>query len=346
MAAVPAYTAPLPMPPPDALARQEAAEMVQKRIRFGGQVVIWFMAVLFIATVSDEIGAAVAVALLWGIWLAHRGYNSVIAPLLERRWMAEELAWRAQKNAVADQERAVVETKQTRSLEELSASIAHEIRNPITAAKSLVQQMGEDPTREENVEYAKVALEELARVERSIAHLLRYARDEAFDPSDVGLVDVVDSALEAVRDKVERQRVEVIRDHDGSGRLRGDAEKLRRVVLNLLTNALDALDEGPTPAPTIRISSGSNLAGTEVWLKIKDNGPGIPAAQLSEIFKPFHTSKAHGTGLGLAITRKLVDAHHGHLEVTSEPGLSTEMTVTLPVGRLPSPLSSSGGLSS
>ncbi len=341
MPSAPAYTGPPAMPVhstheargPDALARQEAAEMVQKRVRFGGHVVVWFMVILFLTAVSDEPGAAVAVGLLWGIWLAHKGYSTVIGPLLERRWLEEELRWRATREAAADRERAVVETKQTRSLEELSASIAHEIRNPITAAKSLVQQMGEDPTCVENVEYAKVALEELARVERSIAHLLRYARDEAFEATDLSLVDVVDSALEAVKDKVERQQVAVSRDHDGTGRLRGDGEKLRRVVLNLLTNALDALDEGPTPEPRIAVSSGTNLAGTEVWLKIKDNGPGIPAALQSEIFKPFHTSKEHGTGLGLAITKKLVDAHRGQLEVASEPGLYTEMTVTLPVGR-------------
>jgi signal transduction histidine kinase len=203
--------------------------------------------------------------------------------------------------------------------------------------------MGEDPSCAENVEYAKIALDELARVERSIAHLLRYARDEAFEAADVSLVDVVDSALEAVRDKIDRQNVVVKRDHDGPGRLRGDAEKLRRVVLNLLTNALDALDEGPTPDPLVAVSSGTNLAGTEVWLKIRDNGPGIPAERRSEIFKPFHTSKAHGTGLGLAITKKLVDAHQGSLEVASEPGMFTEMTVTLPVGRAAA-LSSGGHL--
>jgi two-component system sensor histidine kinase AtoS len=341
MAAAHAYTDAPPMPPAPADPHAEIAALVHKRIRFGGHVVVWFMVTLMFAAMTGSVEATAFIGLSWGTWLAYKGYHSVLAPLLERQWMEDELRWRATRAATLESERAARETRQTRSLEELSASIAHEIRNPITAAKSLVQQMGEDPTARENVEYAKIALDELARVERSIAHLLRYARDEAFEATDVSLVEVTDSALEAVKDRLERQAVQVQRDHDGPARLRGDAEKLRRVVLNLITNALDALEEGPTPSPRLTLSSGTNLAGTEVWLKIRDNGPGIPPELQSEIFKPFHTSKAHGTGLGLAITQKLVDAHRGQLELASEPGLYAELTVTLPVNK--SALTSSAG---
>ena len=330
MDSTPVYAA-AAMAAPDALARQQATEVVQKRIRFVGQAVVWFMSMVFLAAATGELEPPLVVGTLWAIWLARRGYNDVLAPILERKWFEDELRWRNARD-LPETAPAPAPSEKTRSLEELSASIAHEIRNPITAAKSLVQQMGEDPTAADNVEYAKIALDELARVERSIAHLLRYARDEAFEAADVALTDVVDSALEAVKDKVDRQRVTIQRDHDGPARLRGDAEKLRRIVLHVLTNALDALDEGPTPAPSITISSGTNLAGTEVWLKIKDNGPGIPKERLAEVWKPFHTSKTHGTGLGLPITKKLVDAHGGQLEINSEPGLNTELTITLPLG--------------
>jgi len=89
-----------------------------------------------------------------------------------------------------------------RNLEELSASIAHEIRNPITAAKSLVQQLGEDPGSAENVEYANIALQELDRVEKSISHLLRYAREEEMNPRPMKLADAIESALETVRERL------------------------------------------------------------------------------------------------------------------------------------------------
>jgi signal transduction histidine kinase len=215
-------------------------------------------------------------------------------------------------------------------METLSASIAHEIRNPITAAKSLVQQMEEDPTATENVEYARVALEELNRVERSVSHLLRFAREEEMGIGEVRMADVVDSALETFRDRVARGGIELVRRIDGEGRLEGDAEQLRRVVINLVGNAIDALDESGTAAPRIEVATGEDLAGSHVWLRVRDNGPGVDREALSKLFDPFYTSKPNGTGLGLAITKKLVEAHRGSLEVNSQPGAGAEFVVTLP----------------
>ncbi len=105
-------------------------------------------------------------ALGWGIGLAVHWFVAVVAPGLRRRFIEHEVSREVQQNVT--RERRSIEDRHARSLEQLSASIAHEIRNPITAAKSLVQQMGEDPASRENVEYANVALEELDRVERSI----------------------------------------------------------------------------------------------------------------------------------------------------------------------------------
>jgi signal transduction histidine kinase len=227
--------------------------------------------------------------------------------------------------------RRELEGRHARSLEALSASIAHEIRNPITAAKSLVQQLGEDPGSGENVEYAKVALAELERVERSISHLLRFAREEELELREVRLGDVVDSALESFRDRVERQGVTLARDTESAGGLEGDPEKLRRVVINLVGNALDAV-EG-RPAARLEVAAGENLAGNEAWLRVRDNGPGIEPERLERIWSPFHTSKAAGTGLGLAITRKLVEAHQGTIEVDSRPGEGTEFVVRFPKRR-------------
>jgi signal transduction histidine kinase len=311
---------------PEEQAYKEASDIAARRVRFFGHVVIWAMLVLFLL-VTGGFEAALIVGLIWGTFLAHKGYHLILAPELEKRWIEQELLHRREKRMLEDK---TVDRRTSRSLEELSASIAHEIRNPITAAKSLLQQIGEDPASNENVEYAKVALEELDRVERSISHLLRYAREEAIELSEVRLSDVVDSALESFRDRLAKSGVRVVRDEDDPGSIRGDAEKLRRVVINLVGNAIDALEEGPTPEPELRISAGHNLAGTEVWLKIRDNGPGIEPERLEKIWSPFHTSKSKGTGLGLAICKKLVEGHRGTIEVTSERGMCTEFTLTFP----------------
>jgi signal transduction histidine kinase len=215
-------------------------------------------------------------------------------------------------------------------METLSASIAHEIRNPITAAKSLVQQMEEDPTASENVEYARVALEELHRVERSVSHLLRFAREEEMGIGDVRMADVIDSALETFRERVARGGIELVRNLAGDGRLRGDAEQLRRVIINLVGNAIDALDESRTEKPRVEITMGENLAGSHVWVRVKDNGPGVDPEALQKMWSPFYTSKPNGTGLGLAISKKLIDAHHGTLEASSQPGAGAEFELTIP----------------
>jgi two-component system sensor histidine kinase PilS (NtrC family) len=144
------------------------------------------------------------------------------------------------------------------------------------------------------------------------------------------MADVVESALALCQDRIARARVELRREIDGEGLLRGDGEQLRRVVANLLGNALDALEAGRTPAPRIDVALGENLAGTEVWVRIRDNGPGLNAEALAKLFRPFHTTKEGGTGLGLAITRKLVEAHGGTIEAHSEPGAGAEFLVTLP----------------
>jgi signal transduction histidine kinase len=190
--------------------------------------------------------------------------------------------------------------------------------------------MGEDPTSAENVEYASVALEELERVERSISHLLRYARDEEIQVEEVHLAEVVTDAVAALRDRIEKGRIEVVPELDTVGAMDGDPEKLRRVVLNLVGNSIDALEERPSEHPRIEISVGDNLAGSEVWLKVRDNGPGMDEETQQKVFRPFYTSKANGTGLGLAISRKLVDAHGGTIEIDSRPGKGCEFVLTFP----------------
>ena len=190
--------------------------------------------------------------------------------------------------------------------------------------------MGEDTSASENVEYAKVALGELDRVERSVSHLLRFARDEEMRMAPLRMAEVIESALESFGDRIDRAGIRLETRIDGEGALTGDAEQLRRVVINLVSNAVDVLEETGAADPRIDVEMGENLAGSEVWVRIRDNGPGIDANARDRIFSPLYTSKAKGTGLGLSITRKLVDAHGGTVELESEPDRGTEFLVTLP----------------
>ncbi len=235
-------------------------------------------------------------------------------PAVEREVRRETMAARTEKRA---------------SIDELSASIAHEIRNPIAAAKSLVQQMGEDPRSLENVEYASVALEELDRVESSISHLLKYAREEDLEFDRVKLADVLDRALAEMRAKFEAGHVAVARNYIGGPTLVADGSKLQQVFVNILDNAIDSFaDEKEERRIDLHIDG--ELPG-RVRVRVRDNGGGIPEEKIERIFNPFFTTKETGTGLGMAISKKIVEAHEGRIDVLSQEGQGTEFLVILPL---------------
>jgi two-component system sensor histidine kinase HydH len=301
----------------------------ERKTKLAGDV-LWFVVVsALLLRFLPPIG--IVVFIVWGLKLGKRWYRREFEPRLRRRFVVQEVEKKV--HATLSQQRRALEGEHSRSLEQLSASIAHDIRNPITAAKSLVQQMGERPGAPENAEYARVALDELRRVERSVSHLLRFARDEEVCFAELRMADVVESALESFRDRAERLGIDVDRQVDCEAQLLGDAEQLRRVVINLVGNAFDALDETATVDPRIVVHLGENLAGTEVWLRIEDNGPGIDDATRARMFDPFFTSKANGTGLGLAICKKIVEAHDGRIEESSPPGGGAGFLLTFPKRR-------------
>jgi signal transduction histidine kinase len=272
--------------------------------------------------------------ILFGIDLGRRVFQLFYEPQLRERFLQEEVQRRVQSRV--SRERRQLEGEHHRTLEQLSASIAHEIRNPITAAKSLVQQMGENPGDPDQAEYARVAASELERVERSISHLLRFAREEETQIESITMQEVVESALETFRDRSARSGIRIERRFDVAGDLEGDPEQLRRVVINLVGNAMSAVEEAGVERPEIEVSLGENLARTEVWLRIVDNGFGMDDATRARIFDPFFTSREEGTGLGLALARKIVEGHRGTIEVASAPGEGTGFLLTFPKAGPPS----------
>ena len=308
--------------------KQSAAQRAEQRVEAVRAAALFGslgLGFAFLTLVSDRGFWSGAFGILSALLLALGGGQLLVvfAERFRPRFLREEMDRdRVRKRTMAG--------RHARDIQELTASIAHEIRNPITAAKSLVQQMGEDPGSDENMEYAAVALEELDRVERSISHLLRYAREEDVEVRTTRLEEVMASGLETLRERIERAGIEVQSQVDAPGEMEGDPEKLRRVFINLIGNAADALTENGVERPRIELAVGENLAGTEVWASVCDNGPGIELERHDKIFTPFYTSRSNGTGLGLAITRKLVEAHGGAIELSSTPGKGTEFLVSFP----------------
>lgn len=271
-------------------------------------------------------------ALGWGIGLFSHYMAVFGSQVLRQRYFYPAVEREVRR------EKVVMQTEKQASIDELSSTIAHEIRNPIAAAKSLVQQMGEDPHSVENVEYANVALQELDRVERRISHLLKYAKEEDYTFAPVNVATVVDAALTQMRAKLDAAKVSVVRNYIGGPTVLADGEKLRQVFANILDNAIDALEtvvEGRRIELFIengtRPAAGGATRGPAATVRVRDNGCGIPADKVERIFNPFFTTKEKGTGLGMAISRKIVEAHEGAIDVVSETGRGTEFLVTLPM---------------
>jgi signal transduction histidine kinase len=288
-------------------------------------VVMGFLFFLNLLTTSFQWWLFPAIG--WGFGLA-----SHFAAVFGWRWIHERVFAPAIKREVQREvtiEKEALRTEKQASLDELTATFAHEIRNPIAAAKSLVQQMGEDPTSHENVEYAKVALDELARVERSVSHLLKYAKEEDYDFENVNLASVLDGALTQMRSKLESNSVSVMRSYLSGPIVRADADKLRQVFSNMIDNAIDAMGEVKSDRRIeVAIVRGSDGMAT---VHIRDNGCGIPTDKLPKIFNPFYTSKESGTGLGLGVAKKVIDSHRGTIEVTSHVGQGTEFAISVPL---------------
>lgn len=302
-----------------------SAASASQRIAFIAHLIVYTLTILLLAVLFFP--AAVIVALAWGIALALHFFFALVVPGLRARWVEEELQQAAP--ALRADERRVSNERHARDVERLAAALAHEIRNPIAAAKSLVGQIAEDPSQPEVPEYARVAQAELDRVEGSIAHLLRFAREEPFAAREVRSTQILDEAIATAKERM--SGVQVTRDEDPCA-LRADPEKLKRVLVNLLVNAADAVRGRAAGRAEVRVESGTSLDGSDAWFRVRDTGAGISDALREQVFQPWVTNKDAGTGLGLPIARKLCEAHGGSLEIEQTGAQGTTMLVTLPRG--------------
>ena len=222
--------------------------------------------------------------------------------------------------------------------EALAAGLAHEIKNPLAGLQGsaeLLAREAEGPAKE----YAQVIAREAKRVDGLVRELLDLARPAALQPSAVSIYDVAQDVLVLAKGVPGGDRVAFVRRYDPSlPPIHADQEKLTQVLLNLVRNALDAVQDVRDPTVVLetgvaplRVRSKSGRTRPLARISVQDNGPGISEPMLQRLFTPFATSKPHGTGLGLAISRRIVEAHGGRIEVKNRAGTGAEATVYLPL---------------
>lgn len=244
-----------------------------------------------------------------------RNFNRMVVQLRESREEIELLHRTAMSRA-----------EHLATLGEMAAGLAHEIRNPLAGIAGVMEIVGRDlPATSPARAVLKDVRQEIAQINRILTDLLQTARPHPPEirPSDLNIT--VEHAVMLARQQVISKPIKIELQKDASlPNVDHDSDQMHQVLLNLLLNAVQAIDG----AGAIRV----NLSGLdqEAVITVADTGRGIVPENLPNIFRPFYTTKGNGTGLGLSLARRIVEGHHGRIEVDSEIGIGTEFRVFLP----------------
>lgn len=204
-------------------------------------------------------------------------------------------------------------------------SMAHEIRNPLTNIHLSLHQL-EEEVNEEGQTYIEIIRRNSKRINDLIGELMKLSNPTDQDYKPVNVRTVIASALEDAMDRIRLKGIKVQEEHSAPDRLvMGDQGKLHMAMLNIIINAVEAMDK---KEGLLHISTRSN--GDMAAIHITDNGDGIPAENIPHLFQPYFTGKKNGMGLGLATTHSVIKAHKGNIEVHSSYGEGTTFVVQLP----------------
>jgi signal transduction histidine kinase len=209
----------------------------------------------------------------------------------------------------------------------LATGLAHEIRNPLAGIAGVIEIVGRDlpPTSPAKAVVKEIRLE-IAHINRIVSDLLETARPRAPEIRASDLNTTIEHAVMLTRQQVVSKPIKVeFTPGEKLPEVEHDSGQMHQVLLNLLLNAVQAIDG--TGAVRVAVFG----QGASAVIAVSDTGRGIDAEHLPNIFKPFYTTKGEGTGLGLSLARRIVEEHHGHIEVTSAPGKGTTFTIVLPM---------------
>ena len=226
--------------------------------------------------------------------------------------------------------RRLVQAEKLASIGRLAATIAHEIRNPLTSVKLNIQKVAEDARLDETErEHIGLSMEGIGQIEKFIKELLNYTRVADLSLERFPLEQVFEESFKMLKDSLVRKGIRLERDFaPGLPAVLVDGDKMRQVFLNILRNAEEALEAGG------RIDVAMDMAvergQRKVRVRISDDGPGIPDKDRDNIFEPFFTTKPSGFGLGLANARKIVEQHNGSVKLARKRGRGTSFVILIP----------------
>jgi hypothetical protein len=250
--------------------------------------------------------------------------NAEILGHLEEKVQELEEAYRNLEKA----QDIIIRNEKLAAVGEVSARLAHEIRNPLATiggfAKSIQKKYND---RERTIRNANIIVEEVHRLEHILSNVLDFTKTGAPKKTPGDINELIRKTLGMMEGNILSNGVVVVLDlAKGALNLDYDESQIKQVLINLFQNAISAMPEGG--ALEIRTLSGDH----EIRIEIRDTGVGIPSQHLENIFEPFFTTRGNGTGLGLSISHRIVQNHGGRLELTSKEGRGTTVLISLPRG--------------
>ncbi|HEU4964426.1 MAG TPA: PAS domain S-box protein [Bacilli bacterium] len=222
-------------------------------------------------------------------------------------------------------EEALIQTEKLSIAGQLAAGLAHEIRNPLTSLKGFVQLMGLGDNTPNK--YLQVMESELERIEMIVSELLVLAKPQAIVFKRKRIAPILEDVLTLCETQAILHNIQ-IEAHllEELPELECDENQLKQVFINFVKNAVEAMPNGGKI-----VLEASLPEPDQVRIRVQDQGKGIPEEQLSRLGEPFFTTKDKGTGLGLMVSKKIIESHHGRLEIASEVGVGTTLDVYLPL---------------
>jgi len=237
--------------------------------------------------------------------------------------MSEELAHR---------EEQIIQSKKLASLGILTAGVAHEITNPLNNISMIAQTYDElyvNLGEQERIGLMRKVDAETERIRKIVMNLLDFSKPKDANPTEADINTVIQKTLTLVQNMIDVQNIgTVVRLEEGLSRLFIDEHQVQQVLVNLITNAVQAMSAGGR----LFIASRPGKGGNSVEITVKDTGKGIQPEFLPHIFDPFFSTKGEGgTGLGLSVSYGIIKNHRGDIRVESKPGVGTTFTVELPI---------------
>lgn len=243
--------------------------------------------------------------------------------------LKEESLQKAYNELITAQEQ-LLRSERMAAIGELVASIAHEMRSPLSSIRLNLQIIGRALDHESDLhEHYEIAFDQVLQMERMFSDLLNYSKPVDIQRRDVSAATVIEKSLKEIEGELSAKNIRVERDIPADlPPIIGDPDKIEQVIINVLKNAL----EGSPPEHPILISAAAqeDVSGTTVKITVVDQGEGISARNLRVVFQPFFTTKKKGTGLGLPIVKKIMDAHRADIDIESEEGAGTCVRLSFP----------------